>query len=359
MKFILIFSQSIREALSWCTKSKKPNIVIGLLLLFLLGCQERPVRIENLTIGSDYKTLYSTPIKAQEVLSGNVELLLQNNQLFCIDYGQEKQILHFKIRDAKAILVSQAAPLGKGPGEFGYVSGLNAIRNKYYFFDNMHKKLYWMKDSTYSLLADLSGFTETITAVCLLEANRLLAMGLFEDSRFKLINKEGETLSTYTDFPCEQNTNMPIYLKNMGFINTMDSDGTAICNVVYDSGIIEFYRFKNKTIELISRKIYTETRFEAQTLEGGTIVKHAESNTGFLDIQISQGLCYALYSATSWKENSDRAAFAHWLLVYNLEGKHLETYFLEEAINQFAIDDKQIIGMGSIKGVPKLLEYKI
>ena len=360
MKFIFTFTQSICVTLSWLTKPLRPIPTIILAFLLLLSCKQAQEQIEAITKKGAYKTLHYTPVHVEEIpLVGNSELLLQNSRLYCIDYGQEEQILTFEIQDTISRLIAKAAPLGKGPGEFGYVSGLKTYNQKCYFFDSRHQKVYWLKDSCCSLFADLSSFSETITEVCLLDTNHMLIAGLFENHRFILINKEGEIQSTYAEFPDKQHPGMPIHLKNMGFMNNFIIDGRAICNVVYDSGIIAFYESKNKTIKLIERKIYNQNRFEKQTIEGTTIVKHADSNTGFLDIQISQGLCYALYSETSWKENSDRAAFGHWLLVYNLEGKHLETYFLEEAISQFAIDDRRIIGMGSIKGVPMLLKYKI
>lgn len=360
MKFIYTFSLSIHTTLSWLPKSLRPIPTIILAFLLLLSCQQAQEQIEAITHNGAYKTLHCNPVNVKEIpLFGNSDLLLQNNLLYCIDYGQEEQILAFEILGSKARLIGKAAPMGKGPGEFGYVSGLKAYEKKCYFFDSMHQKVYWLKDTCCSLFTDLSDFPETITEVCLLDTNHMIIAGIFEKHRFIQINKEGEIQSTYTEFPDKQHPDMPIQLKNMGFISNFITHGRTICNVVYDSGIIAFYESKNKTIKLIERKIYNQNRFEKQTIEGTTIVKHADNNTGFLDIQISRGQCYALYSGTSWAENSELAAYGHWLLVYDLKGKHQQTYYLEEAISSFAIEDKQIIGMGSLEGTPILLRYSI
>lgn len=290
------------------------------------------------------------------------EMRYLNDRLVWLDYSQKQMVYSIPISLNEVEIESHNINKGAGPGEFGNILSFNSANNYISFYDGINKRFYTFNLTTPVLDLELKEIPLYILKIEKCSANRYLISGLFPEHRFLLIDNLGKTISSYATFPGKvEGLNVPIPEKNMGCINVISTTKDGFASIVYDSGIIEFFRIKNDSIVKVNETIYSDIDFKPVTQNGITSISRSNKNTGFIDIMTSGNRVFGLYSAVDWATDTHLASHAEYVYIYDLDGKPLKAYKLQYPIHKFAIDPTSGImyGFGSDKNGLYFTSYKI
>jgi hypothetical protein len=278
------------------------------------------------------------------------EMRYLTNKLVWLDYSQKQMVYSIPISLNEDEIESHNINKGAGPGEFGNILSFNSANDYISFYDGINKRFYTFNLTTPVLDLELKEIPLYILGLEKLSANRYLISGLFPEHRFLLIDNLGKTISSYATFPGKvEGLNVPIPEKNMGCINVISATKDGFASIVYDSGIIEFFRIKNDSIVKVNETIYSDIDFKPVTENGITSISRSNKNTGFIDILTSGNRVFGLYSAVDWATDTHLASHAEYVYIYDLDGKPLKAYKLQYPIHKFAIDptSDKMYGFGS------------
>ena len=225
---------------------------------------------------------------------------------------------------------------GKGPDEFMMVVFLQ--RNKEYlsFVDNFKGALFFCNADTLFNEFQLSGFAPfEINGIAKVSNNNYLYSGLLNDGRFVLCDSDQTIHSKYTMFPgaIDELPHETIE-KNMACQNHFTVNGDAFANIIYDSGIIEFFQIKEDSIIKVRENIYNDFQFSIS--EDPKIARSQKSNTGFIDICSDEKYVYTLYSTVSWEENAELAYFGDYVFIYEWDGTPVKALQLDAPLRGFS-----------------------
>lgn len=289
----------------------------------------------------------------------STSLVYFDNNLYWLDVSQESQLFRLHLDSLKVI--DCKVKKGRGEGEFGSLNSLKQFKNSLQFLDCNRKKIFTGKKNQYKLHCQFSNVKEAVMEASLLNESKEIVYGIYSDSRFRLISNDS-IISVYDKFPPSINKlNLSYELKNMGCLSQITSYENKFVNIIYDSGIIEFFYLNKDQIELVKLFEFNEFKFKPVHMEGYSYVEQDRFNTGFLDICSTKSKVYALFSSVSYDENPDLSILGDWLLTFDWNGKPLRAYSLKYPINRFALDkdNEKIYGFFVDGNQQKLVEYQL
>jgi hypothetical protein len=290
------------------------------------------------------------------------EMRYLNDRLVWLDYSQKQMVYSIPISLNENEIQSHNINKGAGPGEFGNLFSFKSSKDYISFYDGTNKRFYTFDFKSLVLDLQLKEFPLYILGIVKISTNRYLISGLFPEHRFLLIDNLGKTISSYATFPGKvEGLNVPIPEKNMGCINVISATGDGFTSIIYDSGIIEFFRIKNDSIVKVNETIYSDIDFKPVNENGISSISRSNKNTGFIDLLTHGNRVLGLYSAVDWATDTHMASHAEYVFMYNLEGKPLKAYKLQYPIHKFAIDPTSGImyGFGSDRNGLYFTSYKI
>ena len=260
------------------------------------------------------------------------------NRIYWLDYNQSDFLFSTTTPpDSNNAIGNHNIKKGKGPDEFMMVVFLQ--RNKEYlsFVDNFKGALFFCNTDTIFNEFQLSGFAPfEINGIAKVSNDKYLYSGLLDDGRFKLCDSNQKIHSNYSVFPgtIDELPHETVE-KNMACHNHFTVKEDAFANIIYDSGIIEFFKIKEDSIIKVEESVYNDFNYSI-IKEGGTRVSHSDSNTGFIDICSDEENVFALYSTTSWKDNSDLAYFGDYIFIYKWDGTPVKALKLDAPLRGFS-----------------------
>jgi len=261
------------------------------------------------------------------------------DRLYWIEYTRDEFIYSMDLLPGlNSSVYNHNVKKGRGPDEFMMVLSIKRVNGHFSFVDSFKGSFHIVKgDSIFNELTVESVKPFDIQQMVKVRDNRYLYTGFLNDARFILVDSEQNILSKYSHFP-GRTGDLP-YLKvekNMGCVNVITSNGNSFANIIYDTGIIEFFKVDGDSIECVNEIIYSDNEFSIIKSDGATRVTRSDGNTGFVDICSDSEFVYALYSSVSIKDNKNLSAFGDYILVYTLEGEPKLVLELEIPLRGFS-----------------------
>jgi hypothetical protein len=290
------------------------------------------------------------------------EMRYFNNKLVWLDYSQKQMVYSIPVSLNENEIESHNINKGAGPGEFGNLFSFKSSKDHISFYDGTNKRFYTFNLTTPVLNIQLKEFPLYILGMVKFRANRYIISGLFPEHRFLLIDNLGNTISNYATFPGKvEGMDFPVSEKNMGCINVFSATEDGFASIVYDSGIIEFFRIKSDSIVKVNEAIYADIDFKPVNENGISSISRSNKNTGFIDILAHENRVYGLYSAVDWATDTHLASHAEYVFIYKFDGNPLKAYKLQYPIHKFAIDPTldKMYGFGSDENGLYFISYKI
>jgi hypothetical protein len=314
----------------------KKLILIVLLIPIILSCKKNPATL------NDFKKYPVKGIKYYQtgkVNPSNTRFLYYHNRIYWIDYHQDEFLFSMKIPpEPNSLIYNHNIKKGKGPDEFMMILSPKRYSNYISFLDSFKSSLFFFNNDTLFKELQLSGFAPfQIQQIIKINSNYLYS-GLLDSSRFVLCDAEQKILSKYDVFPGESNE-LPYKTadKNMAYLNSFTSKNNAFVNIIYDSGIIEFFKIKQDSITKIKEFKYNDFEYSLIHENGATRVSSSKDNTGFIDICSDDKYVYSLHSTISWKDNEELAYFGDYILIYSWDGEPIKALELDTPLRGFSI----------------------
>lgn len=334
------------------------SILIIFLMSIILSC-ERKIdtfnEIPNLSISGKKYYLSS------KVNPSNTRFRYYQNSLYWIDYHQDEFLYSMaEPKNSDHSIKSHNIVKGKGPNEFMMVLFPKRVGNYLSFVDSFSGSLFFFNNDTLFKEFQLTGFSPIeIQGIVKTDHNRYLYSGVLE-TRFVLCDSTQSILSKYSLFPGKLNElSYKMDEKNAACQNHYVAKKDAFVNIIYDSGIIEFFEIRKDSIIKKRENIYNDFEFSIINDGGATRISSEKSNTGFIDISASDKHVFALYSTISWEENVDLAYFGNYVLMYSWKGEPIKAFKLDVPLRGFSVvPDKDVFwGWGHDSGGVYFAEY--
>lgn len=299
----------------------KKHILSVLIILSFTSCSDKNRLFKEF---QPRKPEIKKYIQKGPVNPSNARFTFFQNSLYWIDYRQNEFLFSKDISQLTTDKINRHNILkGQGPDEYMMVLFLRQYNNYLSFTDSYKGTLsFFNKDTLYKELQLIEFTPASIQGIVKMNNNRYLYSGYLNNSRFVLIDSLQNLLSEFSKFPEKiDQMKYKIIEKNMACQNLFTNNKNNFANIVYDSGIIEFFSIVNDSIIKKKETVYSEYNFSMLYENNATRVSSSKSNTGFIDICSDETNVYALFSSVSWEDNVDLAYFGDYILVYSWAGE--------------------------------------
>ncbi|HBG41549.1 MAG TPA: hypothetical protein DDW85_09065 [Porphyromonadaceae bacterium] len=196
-------------------------------------------------------------------------------------------------------------------------------------------------------------------------SGKYVALGLFENGRYLLLDNAGKEISYNFDYPKfegeESFTNAHKAMAFQGKIMNRP-DGRRFFFACSNSELFQIFQIKNNKIG----SIYDfQGEFATFVPEGDGHQKIAagvsrDSKTKFIDAYCTQKYIYLLYSNRLIRENINKAFYANIILVYDWNGKAIKRYNLDIDVNNIAVnEDDNMIYASDNESFTSMVKFEI
>ncbi|WP_341460575.1 BF3164 family lipoprotein [Segatella oris] len=316
---------------------KYTRILFPVLCLFVCSCR----RSHNI---QDY---YSLQKKKSFILETktDVDMTELNDILYIYDYYAPDSLLTL-ISGKTGKEIRKMIPRGQGGGDslrnINYME-CNAQQNSLLVYDiNQGKLLEYTLPYPYK---QQQGEIDYSVKLCLnsdkiYSLNKIkdgyIATGVFDKHKFRILNKDlNQIIGSYGEYCKKPSNNIPdkIHAKaNFGksVYNTSDS---LLVNIVYISGEITFYKYKNHSLHLLRDYVLAPMNY---TVQNGNYKN--EGKMGFLSLSVTHKFVFALYSGK--EEDNSINMQGDYIFQFNHRGELLRKYKLDEPSIAIAANNK-------------------
>ena len=324
--------------------------LIVILLNICISCSKKST-LEEIEIPKDLKKVHSNIDyeKAKFKINdgnysklGRIRFITSNDKnLYWINHRREELISYIN-PDKPQDIYDAGVKKGRGPKKYGNLTSLNCFKNQIYFYDVINKKIGIGKTDTFKKLRRLDNIEQFIHSINIVNDTSILISGIFDKMRFGILDEQNELDIIYKGFPYD-GSELSTASKNMGFTNEMTSHKNKIANIVYNSGIIEFFKLRNNKLKKYSENLYSQNNFKIKKEKGAKRAIHSKDNTGFIDITSNENFVFTLYSSISYNESREKDSLGRWILCYTWKGELVKLLYLTHPINRFALYKNKLI----------------
>lgn len=219
---------------------------------------------------------------------------------------------------------------GQGPDEFTMIMSMEADKHGgCLLYEPNLCKLYRLSrtDSDWDLKQVFQSRKEEASfhwCVYPLTDSTYLTTGLYMDGRFCLLNRDGEVIKNFGEYPYrdEEERKRSGIIKSQVYQGsiTIDPSGTRFMSCMYSGDLLEFYRITADSIYR-TKKIYNH--FPEYRFNESQVVVSRKSPTDYLGAVSTSKYIYLLYSGRTYEEFADRSFYGNRILVYDWEGNKI------------------------------------
>ncbi len=313
---------------------------ICLFLLFISCNQEQNqvIKLDKQTVLDDNEILISFP-----------RLFTMSDSILLVCDPRTDSLFHVIDRNNNNIF--SFGKKGQGPDEFLFPSSVHPYPtgDSLCLMDSNKKTFYSLKFSPENIpLLNIISTDKTNSHhdILPMKHNLYVASGIYQDTRFYLLDSKGNVIDKYVNFPNRDNNEKQldkVVLSQAydGYL-TKDNDGSRFAIGLYNAKMIAFYKVENNKISLIKEVYdeYPEFSYYKSHYQGIS----SNSLTGYLSISASNNFVYALYSGKSYKEHAELASYGNLVYVYDWNGNPIKQYDLniQACRIQISSDDKYL-----------------
>ncbi|MDD4032271.1 MAG: BF3164 family lipoprotein [Bacteroidales bacterium] len=271
-----------------------------------------------------------------------------DNYLIFKDNQKGKELTIFDLNDfSKQYYLGKT---GEGPGEIINAGPLSSGKHSFYLFD--YGKRILSKFLTDSLdREDYKGeeiFKNneyTYTDVALINDTCYLAVGVFPDFRFRLIDSHGNVFLKDIEYPIENTEKKLFHIRGMAYLSIIRAHPKQPRFAAADryGGSLSVYNidFQSFSISKINGFDLFFPQFETYNYNGTPNFKPNESTRwGYLSLSVTDERIYALYSGKNQKKGISYQQ-GNIIHVFNWEGNPLYRLTLDKEVRHIDVDSSR------------------
>ena len=170
-----------------------------------------------------------------------------------------------------------------------------------------------------------------------------IGVGFIEDGRFRLYDSEGNTVSSFGEYPFRGKEIAMNYIDRFILYQghlaaSADGNYFAIGTIYCDN--LEFYRIKDGKAELIKKY---ETYDAKAVMNGGFIQIDKDCIMNYMDAYGGK-YCYMLHNGSKYMENNKMFSRAcSRIIVFDWDGNYIKSYKTDVPIYSFCVDEENNI----------------
>lgn len=319
---------------------KKHYIIILLFVLILFSCNQNN---KNDTI-----ILKHEEIKIEDMIIGYARSI-KNIDSFLIVLDYKNEALFHLVNINKMQYKGIFGIKGEGPKDFIHPVGLTQYAvHSLCCYDLMNRKISEISIHNDSISSKTIMKCDTLTNFNIIPGNNnsYIGVGSYQDSMFKIINKEGQIIKGYFSYPSKDKdeAKIPENIRAMAYQGQIDINpsrnkfayATSYAKQLY------FFSIKENRIQTIKEIKESYPQYIPDTSQGTSAVFDRKAPFGFTDI-ITDKYIYALYSGKSFEKHRLKCSEGNNLLIYNWEGDLVKEYEFDISVLCFCVNEKNNI----------------
>lgn len=325
-------------------------------IIGLTSCMENP---DNTMIDL-FKNKSNEQTKLSQIKTDSIRnpyiMDYYNGMLIFGDIFQPKFISVFNGKNGD--FLGDFSSRGEGPDEFIHLTNISCINNKLSLWDTGKSTLTFAKidrnnisSPTFQNIKVKEDTTLlSVFQVIPLQEDLFVATGIIKNHRFALLDKNGNILKLFGDYPSnykQNNTdieNGSIYQSILTFQNKKKIL-VAACGI---GESIAFYDMNNKNNpNLIREFTFDHPKYDLTGNNEQPIIFSKDSKNGFIDIKSSSNYCICLFSGEIRTGVNDYGG--NKILLFDWNGNPIKLIVVKQQYTNLAIDEenKRILLLGT------------
>lgn len=266
---------------------------------------------------------HSLVVDDESLLLGKVfDLAWESDSvLVIVDSGNEGFLHAVHVPDGRVMYAY--GKIGQGPDEYLYVGTVHPAGAHHLIMLDVNKRECFEQEGAGYRLAfkPLFHLKDSVFHYELLPVadNRYIAIGLYEDNRFFLLDEKGNRIEGFGDYPYRDEKEKQVSGIIRGEIYqgrlASNSRGTRFVQAVLKSRIMVFYEKGEEGWKCIKENLES-----FPTYNYNSPAMDAEDPLGYLDVCATDSYVYALYSGKNYRDDRDAAFLGQTVEVYRWDG---------------------------------------
>ncbi|MDP9353493.1 MAG: TolB-like 6-bladed beta-propeller domain-containing protein [Chloroflexota bacterium] len=292
-----------------------------------------------------------TPVTSRVLQDGSFlrspdRVAVVGSRLVVLDESSTAHVL----RAADGKHLASVGRKGDGPGEFHSPNAVEPDPQdpaSFWIYDMQHAR------STRFTLAGAEGSAVQSSGTLQLQTNvlvfqpvwingsMLVASGLFEDGRLALFTRGGLKIRPVGQLLLDDARQVPAQVwqhAHMGRLTASLQRG-RIAMATRHADELAFYSDKGDLIQRVRGSHGYEPRYEVRRLKGVPYMTSGDDlRFGYIDLASTDHHVYALFSGRTREEAPGRANYAHYVQVFDWDGRLVRTFELDASVISIAVD---------------------
>jgi hypothetical protein len=324
-----------------------------LITFVVFGCKTSGEKGSYFSEFSEKYSLNGNVVDLNGIIGNPFQILLLDS-LLIINEGRNDNLL-FLYNLNTGNLHSEFGNVGDGPDEFSPPLRIALAADKRMLYINERRKFkfreYYLDDRfKMNLVNEFGPFSPEIQILNKFNDDLFLAVGIFEEGRFRFYDKNLDEISSFGSFP-----DIPIITANQQVENKIGndvkgmifqvrlgikSDKTKIAVAHSLTGILEVYEVSGNTTVKVSQQSVSKS-VELKHYSSGNILQATLDDAhprGYSDIYTSEDYIYLLYSGQVQGNMENTHLPRTSIHVFDWDGNHKWQYELDRQVSCFTIN---------------------
>lgn len=290
-------------------------------LCALLSCKPDQKKIDVVISDVSCQSVFCS----DSVLGAPNALALSGSILAIVD-TQSDSLIHF-VDVGKQKYLRKGGALGQGPSEFTMITSLNSSSNNSFCLYDPNKRTFF----NMACLTDGTSFTPLFKIDSLmhyevrpLAGHSYLATGIYEDSRYCLIDSQGRIEKVFGEWPFrdEKEKNVSGRIKSQAYMGgmTVNPSGTKFLSYVATADILSFYHLEKGGVHLVKESCLTYPDYAYNDNSGLFRGTSREAPLTYLAATSTEEYVYLLFSGKNTDKYGLGAFSGNTIYVYDWNG---------------------------------------
>ena len=316
--------------------------VLILLVFLCASCTDKSDIVQFPSV----KNVYSNKL-FETYVSVPLELNKEKDIIYISDFKGDSLLWCYNLNDTN--FIKRLLPKGIGPDEFlspvqfFFSDSTIYVYNRWHFYG---KKYSFNKDSLIMKpLTKMIKYPTNIDMICPLTENRWIASGRFENSRFLILNNNGEIISKGGDYPeyKEGEREIPNFPKFM-FHQSMFGFNKLISRILsVTSHVLDLWDFSQDSLILYKRVLLSPYDYNYNMGEEWASAEPiGETENGVRRVYVSPKYIYLLYDSNTLNmKKREKDKFNSEIWIFDWEGMPIQKLQIDAKLICFCVDEEE------------------
>ena len=337
---------------------KKYGFIAIALLAIGCGREEKMDTVEEIPI-------VVNSLNLEESLGRAYDLELVNNYLVLRDDQVDTKLTLFDL-EAKNLFALYTGYRGQGPGELMNPGPIITEKNGFSVYDGSKMKLLSFQLDSIEREdyrpEEKMGIEEVgVIDVKKITDDKLLAVGVFPENRFLLIDQKGKTIAKFGDYPIDSDDNTPAHVLGIACQSmlTTNLERNMVATAMRYAEHIQFHQFNENesTLNLVKEHQVFLPEYTTNDQNGGVNFRPTEETRwGYLSVSSNADYVYALYSGKFQIPGTDFYQ-GNEVHVFDWKGNLVKKLILDKPSLSITCNETQLFTLYEAKDGYDIAEY--